>query len=244
MNFAKFAILLAGLSLLPGARADSSCASKVKSILDAGVPWDLLNDLGNKSASQKVENIGRTATIVDFSRPSNAKRMHTIDLSTGRVESHLSTHGQGNDPQNTKMATVFSDKISSRSIALGLYLVKNPVKTNSRKNTGSFLPVIGLEQSNKNAQQRNISVMGCYYVLEKNLAAGRSIGSFCMDPGIYKKTEKKLANTFLYAGVSKHEAANEAELDKNTGLCALLASGKKSSSNEEETPKEQNTSGE
>ncbi len=114
-------------------------------------------------------------TIIDFSKPSNQKRLYILDLATGEILFNtLVAHGR-----NTGLLypTNFSNKSSSYESSLGFYVTLNTYTGNN----GYSLKLQGCEKGfNDNALQRNIVLHGAAYVNEsfihQNGFLGRSYG--------------------------------------------------------------------
>ncbi|MDP8993875.1 MAG: murein L,D-transpeptidase catalytic domain family protein [Pseudomonadota bacterium] len=138
--------------------------------------------------------------IADFSKPSNLPRFYLLDTASGRVSSHLVSHGRGSDPAHSGWLQRFSNLHGSNASSDGGYL------------TGDFyygrygrsMRLSGLDPSNSNAEARAIVVHSAWYA-EPNVAVeqgrlGRSEGCFAMS---YRSLQEVLARLgpgrFLYA---------------------------------------------
>jgi hypothetical protein len=114
-------------------------------------------------------------TLIDFTKPSTAKRCYVIDLNSRKIlfETHVA-HGQNS---GGNYATAFSNRPNSHQSSLGFYLTGN---TYTGKN-GYSLTLDGLEPGiNDNARSRAVVVHGAAYA-EPSVAAaqgrlGRSWG--------------------------------------------------------------------
>ena len=118
--------------------------------------------------------------IVDFSLPSNRKRLFLFDLSKGTVERYLTSHGSGSDPRNSGFANSFSNEPNSKKSSLGLYLTLNVYYGQH----GRSLRLRGLDPSNSNAEERAIVMHPADYVSEARSYAGRSWGCTALDPAV------------------------------------------------------------
>lgn len=98
------------------------------------------------------------SVIVDYSKPSRAKRFYLIDWKTGVVESELTTHGQGSG--ETDYPLRFSNRKDSNATSLGFYLTGEVYHGYH----GLTLRLYGLEPSNDRAYVRDIVVHGAWYV--------------------------------------------------------------------------------
>lgn len=114
-------------------------------------------------------------TVIDFSKPSDTKRLFIIDVSQGKVlQSSLVAHGRNS---GGVYATSFSNRPGSYQSSLGFYLTSN---TYDGKH-GYSLVLKGIDRGiNDNAEQRNIVLHGADYVSEQfircNGRLGRSLG--------------------------------------------------------------------
>lgn len=129
------------------------------------------------------------ATIIDFSRPSDEKRLYLINLKTGTVEKHLVAHGKGS---GVRKAVRFSNEEGSKMSSLGLFLGGGSYFGNH----GESLNLFGLERSNNAAAQRDIVFHGASYAtqdfIEKEGRLGRSWGCPAVAPNIMQKILKSL----------------------------------------------------
>lgn len=131
-------------------------------------------------ATGKVHN-KKVLTIVDFSLPSNMKRMWVINPNTGQVLLNLHTaQGKGS---GVKYATHFSNQPGSDTSSLGAYVTANVY---SGKH-GESERLVGLEKGiNNNALSRAIVIHPANYVtpgfIKAQGRAGRSWGCFAVNP--------------------------------------------------------------
>lgn len=105
-----------------------------------------------------VNNPG-TLTVIDYSKPSTAKRMWVFDLRNSTLlYEELVSHGQGS---GDNMATRFSNRDGSHQTSLGLFVTAEPY---TGKN-GYSLRLDGLERGvNDRARERAIVIHGAPYV--------------------------------------------------------------------------------
>lgn len=117
----------------------------------------------------------RYLTVIDFTRPSYARRMHVIDLETGRTERFLVAHGENS---GYIYATELSNRIGSHQSSRGFFLTGKAYQ-------GDFGPALklhGLEEGiNDHAFRRDIVLHGATWagygaVFENGGRLGRSWG--------------------------------------------------------------------
>lgn len=123
-------------------------------------------------------------TIVDYSLPSDIKRLWVIDVPSKRVLFNtLVAHGQGSGGQT--YARVFSDKAQTHASSIGVFVTANKYYGHY----GAALRLKGLEVGfNSHAFSRDIVMHSAWYVNE-NLAQhyghiGRSWGCFALNTQI------------------------------------------------------------
>ena len=114
-----------------------------------------------------VNNPG-TLTVIDYSKPSTARRMWVFDLTAQTLlYEELVAHGRGS---GDNIATSFSNKDGSHQTSLGLFVAAEPYIGQN----GYSLRLDGLERGvNDRARERAIVIHGAAYVSD-DLA--RSIG--------------------------------------------------------------------
>lgn len=138
--------------------------------------------------------------IADFSKPSGLPRFYLLDTYSGRVSSHLVSHGRGSDPEHSGWVRRFSNSIGSNASSNGAYL------------TGDFyygrygrsMRLTGLDHTNSNAHARSIVVHSAWYAEPHQIAQhgrlGRSEGCFAMSYSSLQETLARLGpGRFLYA---------------------------------------------
>ena len=126
-----------------------------------------------------------TLTVVDYSLPSDEKRMWVIDLKTGALLHHvLVAHGSGSGGRNS---TDFSNTDSSHQSSLG---VMKTGETYYGKH-GYSMRMDGLEDGfNDEVRDRAIVMHSADYVNDdraKRKSVGRSWGCLAMDPKVSRK---------------------------------------------------------
>ena len=142
--------------------------------------------------------------IVDFSQPSDRKRMQVHNLKTGSDRYYLVAHGAGN---GARLAERFSNAHGSHQSSLGLFSIGKEYTGRH----GRSLYLFGLEDSlNGNAFDRYIVLHAANYVtswtiLKNRLLGhgsriGRSWGCFAVSPRIIDELVDELQqNGFIYA---------------------------------------------
>jgi len=128
-------------------------------------------------------------TIIDFTKPSTAKRCHVIDLRTGHVETLLVAHAR-----NTGLdrAEHFSNQNGSNKSSLGIYLTGELYQGKH----GLSMRLDGMEPTNNNARKRAIVMHGADYVspkvIEQQGRLGRSLGCPALEMGVIERIVKEL----------------------------------------------------
>jgi hypothetical protein len=147
-------------------------------------------------------------TVIDFSMPSNAKRMWVIDLKTSQVLMNLyTTHGKGSGMTYAKR---FSNQRHTDESSLGTYETLNSY----RGEHGYSERVKGLEKGiNDNAYRRAIVVHPAWYAkssfIQHEHRAGRSWGCFGIDPSKssqFVNFTKNGSVIFVYAAPEKSDS--------------------------------------
>ncbi|CAN5244613.1 murein L,D-transpeptidase catalytic domain family protein [soil metagenome] len=140
-------------------------------------------------------------TIVDFSLPSNKKRLFVLDMSNSKLLYHTYvSHGRNS---GKLYATDFSNAPESYKSSLGFYITKG---TYSGKH-GYSLKLEGEEKGyNDNASSRAIVMHSADYAAENVVKSqgylGRSLGCPALPPSVYKPIIEQIKNgtcLFLYS---------------------------------------------
>jgi hypothetical protein len=110
-------------------------------------------------------------SIVDFSQPSNMKRLYILDIKHYKVLFNtLVAHGKNSGQE---WANSFSNQPSSFKSSTGFYITGESYSGNN----GYSLKLVGIEKGiNDNAWQRSIIIHGAGYVNESYIAAQGYIG--------------------------------------------------------------------
>lgn len=143
---------------------------------------------------QKIDNAKKLSTdsilsIIDFSKPSNEKRLFVIDLKSGELLYHsVVAHGKNT---GEKYAKVFSNKMNSHMSSIGFYLTK---KTYNGGN-GYSLQLEGLEKGfNDNAMKRAVVVHGADYAEESIINTKGYLGRSYGCPALPKEISRNVIN--------------------------------------------------
>lgn len=129
----------------------------------------------NNAVKQGVSVNKKIITIIDYSKPSNEKRLWVLDLEQQKVLFHtFVAHGKYS---GENIANNFSDRPGSQQSSIGVFLTKDVYVGHS----GYSLVLSGLEKGyNEHAESRRIVMHGASYV-DKGIAdsygrIGRSWG--------------------------------------------------------------------
>lgn len=156
-----------------------------------------------RAAWAKGDTVKTIFTIIDFTQPSDQKRMYVIDLATGELLHHeLVTHGKNS---GGRYATKFSNTDSSNQSSLGLS--KTAETYESAKFGGTALRLDGLEPGiNSNMRSRAVVMHQANYATQEAINTnaqsgdrrlGRSQGCPAMDPKVAGKVIKTIKNGTL-----------------------------------------------
>lgn len=143
---------------------------------------------------------GDIVGIADFTRASATPRFYLLDTNTGRVTTHLVSHGRGSDPGHTGFLQYFSNRFGSEASSNGAYVTSEYYYGKY----GRSMRVRGLDPTNSNAEARAIVVHTAWYA-EPNVAAetgrlGRSEGCFALPHRSLQEVLARLGpGRFLYA---------------------------------------------
>jgi hypothetical protein len=139
--------------------------------------------------------------IADFGLPSASPRFHLVDLLAGNTTTLLVAHGKGSDPEHSGFLQTFSNIIGSNATSEGAYL------TGERYDGihGPSRRLIGLDETNSNAEPRAIVIHGAWYVGPEIVATqgrlGRSDGCFVFSERDIGQVLTRLGRgRLLYAG--------------------------------------------
>jgi hypothetical protein len=173
-----------------GASADASADAIIKE-QSGRIPEEALNTAFDYLHSHAADVKNRDyVTIIDFDQPSTAKRMHVIDVRTGQVEDFLVAHAK---KSGEDMAVRFSNMPGSNMSSLGLYLTGEQIVSPKH---GTAMLLHGMQETNSNAERREIIFHGAEYVSEKFIEAngrlGRSLGCPAVEDAVVERLVKQL----------------------------------------------------
>jgi hypothetical protein len=116
--------------------------------------------------------------VVDFNLPSSVERLFIFDLRSQTVRKFLVAHGHNS---GDAFAITFSNVVGSNCSSLGIY---KTLETYIGKH-GESLRIDGLDETNSNANVRDVVIHNADYVVpnyEGTGRAGRSDGCFAVNP--------------------------------------------------------------
>ena len=118
--------------------------------------------------------------VADFRQHSRNRRLHLVDMASGRVETLLVAHGRGSDPDKTGWVSRFSNAPGSEATCEGAFLTADYYEGEH----GRSMRLIGLDATNSNAESRAIVVHAAWYVgpqmIQTHGMLGRSEGCFAV----------------------------------------------------------------
>ncbi len=162
---------------------------------------------------QNIQGVTRNVlAIVDFSKPSSAKRLFVIDMDRQKIlfETFVA-HGQGSGNLN---ATKFSNTTDSHQSSLGFYLTTNTYQGKH----GYSLRLRGMEKSiNDNAENRAIVMHGADYVSEAVIRNTGRLGRSWGCPAVAPALNKPIIDA-IKGGSVLYIHANDAEYVKRSGI--------------------------
>lgn len=143
---------------------------------------------------------GDIVGIADFTRPSANPRFYLLDTNSGRVTTHLVSHGRGSDPGHTGFLQHFSNRFGSEASSNGAYITSDYYYGKY----GRSMRLRGLDATNSNAEARAIVVHTAWYaepnVVSETGRLGRSEGCFALPNRSLQEVLARLGpGRFLYA---------------------------------------------
>ena len=156
--------------------------------------------------SKKLLKNDRVLTIVDFSLPSNKKRLFVMDLKNYKLL--FVTYVAHGKNSGVDFAFYFSNEPESNKSSVGFYTTLSTYNGSH----GYSLKLDGFEKGfNDKAQERDIVIHNADYVSENVIRSqgyiGRSLGCPALSPDLYKKVIEKIKNgscLFIYGNDSKY----------------------------------------
>ena len=168
--------------------------------------YDLALKGYNKLLRKRLVRNKNIITVVDFSKPSNEKRLFVLDIKRNKVIiQSLVAHGRNS---GLEYATDFSNEIDSHKSSLGFYVTMN---TYSGEH-GYALKIKGCEKGfNNKAYDRAIVIHGSEYVTDNFLRSNGFLGRSWGCPALPDKMNKKIIDVikngsclFLYHPTKKY----------------------------------------
>ena len=129
-------------------------------------------------------------TIIDFSQPSNKKRLYVLDLSSKQILFNtLVAHGRNS---GKLLTSSFSNSLSSLKSSVGFYVTGETYMGDN----GYSLRLDGLEKNiNDNARARSIVMHGAPYVDQSSINALGFLGRSWGCPAIPESLHQAIINT-------------------------------------------------
>ena len=131
--------------------------------------------------------------IADYSRASNERRFHLVDMASGATTSMLVAHGRGSDPAHSGWLQQFSNADGSYASCNGAFVTGAEYFGKH----GRSMRLTGLDASNCNAEPRAIVVHTAAYVTE---AMARETGKIGRSQGCFTVTEADLQQVLTRMG--------------------------------------------
>ncbi|MCB0377365.1 MAG: murein L,D-transpeptidase catalytic domain family protein [Bdellovibrionales bacterium] len=132
--------------------------------------------------------------IVDFTKPSNTKRLYLLSLKEPKMESFKVSHGKGSDPDHNLVVDKMIATPRSNGTPPGFHRLAETYFGQH----GLSIKMDGLEESNSTDRKRLIVMHGAKYVSWAH--TGRSQGC----PAVEKKHIKYLAEKLKEGGLIYH----------------------------------------
>ena len=146
----------------------------------------------NNYYSLYKQNTKNNLMIIDYTKPSNKKRLIIINMIQGRVL--IKTYVSHAKRSGRLFAINFSNKLNSNKTSLGTYLSLNSYYGKN----GLSLKLKGISKSNNNAYKRHIILHSAKYasptILKNQSMLGRSLGCFAIPENKLKYVISKMKN--------------------------------------------------
>lgn len=163
--------------------------AKVKLAGVAAIPRNVLDLAVTAYAKAEKKDLvdNHKLTIIDYSQPSNKKRMWVIDMDKKKVD--INTYVSHGARSGGKIATDFSNKLESHKSSIGV--MKTGATYIGKK--GKSLYLHGLEKNvNDNVYKRHVVIHGATYVSDRVASRVGQIGKSFGCPAVDNKIVKKL----------------------------------------------------
>ncbi|PWT75255.1 MAG: hypothetical protein C5B59_09425 [Bacteroidetes bacterium] len=150
-------------------------------------------------------------SIVDFSQPSNKKRLYIIDLAN--VELLFNTYVAHGRRSGKETADHFSNRPRSLESSIGFYVTANPYIGSN----GYSLRLNGMENGfNSNASRREIVLHGANYVSENYINSNGFLGRSWGCPAVPMESSRDIIDVikngtclFIYSPLSYYLAGSK-----------------------------------
>ena len=192
----KSAVVMGGVAALSHAAPAFALGATDNDIASTpeAVPPALLKralDALNRNAA-RIPHRDRIA-VVDFSTSSARRRLHIVDIGSGRTTSMLVAHGRGSDPAHTGWLQRFSNQPGSNASSQGAYLASDYYTGQH----GHSQRLIGLDPTNDNALARAIVIHSAWYAAPEMIPTHRMLGR---SEGCFAVGETQLSGLFGQLG--------------------------------------------
>lgn len=149
---------------------------------------------GDPMVNKNIRVRGDWIAIIDFSKPSDVRRLYVMNIKTGQLTVHHVAHGKGS---GVRFATKFSNINNSKMSSLGLYIAGSTYVGGH----GQSLNLHGLDPSNKKAAQRDVVLHAANYVSEAFLKQTGRLGRSWGCPAVSAALSKRINATFSEGGI-------------------------------------------
>lgn len=137
---------------------------------------------------------GDWIAIIDFSKPSDVRRLYVMNVKNGQFSSHHVAHGKGS---GVRFATKFSNINNSKMSSLGMYIAGSVY----RGGHGASLRLHGLDPSNNKSAERDIVMHSAKYVSANFLKQTGRLGRSWGCPAVSAELMKRINATFADGGI-------------------------------------------
>lgn len=154
-------------------------------------------DRSQRKAALSTKDItikGDWIAIIDFTKPSDVRRLYIMNVKTGQFTAHHVAHGKGS---GVRFATKFSNINNSKMSSLGLYLGGSIYSGGH----GASLNLHGLDPSNNKSAERDVVMHAANYVSDKFLKQTGRLGRSWGCPVVSTSLMKRMNADFSNGGV-------------------------------------------